>query len=82
MTGRMIANLRRVLRPGGRLVAYVTHRETMEHWPFTRAGLHRLYNESELTAALIAGGFALPGISVHPIRVTRKVRGLLAYAVR
>lgn len=80
--GRMVDNLRRMLRPGGRLVAYVTHRETMEHWPFARAGLHRLYDENELTAALTAGGFALPRISVHPVRVTRKVRGLLAYAER
>ena len=39
--------------PGGRLVAYVTHRETMEHWAFARAGLHRLFDAAGLAAALL-----------------------------
>lgn len=78
--GRMLANLHRVLKPGGRLVAYVTHRETMQDWPFARAGLHRLYDEAELVVALADGGFAPARISVHGTPITRSVKGLLAFA--
>lgn len=37
----ILAELRRVLRPDGRVVAYVTAAETMRRWRFARAGLHR-----------------------------------------
>ncbi len=80
--GAMLGNLRRVLKPGGRLVAYVTHRETMENWPFARAGLHRLYDAGELADALHDAGFARERIAVQEVAITRKVRGLLARAVR
>lgn len=80
-SGLMLGNLRRVLKPGGRLVAYVTHRETMENWPFARAGLHRLYDAPELAEALLAGGFACERIAVHEVAITRKVKGLLACAI-
>ena len=80
--GQMLANLKRVLKPGGRLVAYVTHRETMQNWPFARAGLHRLFDERELVDLLADGGFARGRISVHRVAVTRSVKGLLAVAER
>ena len=78
--GRMVANLRRVLKPGGRLVAYVTHRDTMNSWPFAHEGLHRLFDAKELADALADGGFARERICVHELAITRSVRGLLAYA--
>ena len=80
--GRMLRALRRVLRPGGRLVAYVTHRRTMENWPFTRNGIHRLFDETELIEALADAGFARSRISVHEKAITRSVRGLFACAER
>lgn len=80
--GRMLASLARVLRPGGRLVAYVTHRDTMQDWRFARRGLHRLYDEAALVDAIVAGGFARADISVHAVPVTRSVKGLLALARR
>ena len=76
----MVANLRRVLKPGGRLVVYVTHRDTMQAWPFAHEGLHRLFDAKDLTDALVRGGFARERICVHEIAVTRSVSGLLAYA--
>jgi len=79
---RMIARLREVLKPGGRLVVYVTHRATMERWPFARAGVHRLFDARGLAAALELGGFVPERISVQEVQVTRSVRGLLARAVR
>lgn len=80
--GRMLANLRRVLKPGGRLVAYVTHRDTMLDWPFAREGLHRLFDRESLVAALTAGGFAQGRICVHEASITRSVKGLIACAER
>ena len=79
---RMVADVRRALRPGGRLVAYVTARKTMEGWPFARAGLHRLYDADQLRAALVKGGFATESIAIHARTVARGVSGLLAFAQR
>jgi ubiquinone/menaquinone biosynthesis C-methylase UbiE len=78
----IVRELHRVLRPGGRLVAYVTHARTMDGWAFTREGLHRLYDADTLRAALIEGGFAQAAVEVHEVAVTRSVRGLLASARR
>ena len=80
--GQMLGELRRVLRPGGRLVAYVTHRETMRDWPIAKAGLHRLFDGEELERTLVAGGFDPERICVQQCRVTRSVKGLLVQAER
>jgi ubiquinone/menaquinone biosynthesis C-methylase UbiE len=79
---RMIAALRRVLRPGGRLIIYVTHRRSMENWSFARKGRHRLFDERSLAASLVAGGFAPKAIEVHSSPITQSVTGLLALARR
>jgi len=70
------------LRPGGRLVAYVTHRATMERWAFVREGYHRLFNGPGLAQVLADGGFAPSRISVHDEPVNRFVRGLFGVAIR
>lgn len=79
---RMVADIHRVLRPGGRLVAYVTDRATMEGWSLVRAGLHRLFNAEQLREALIAGGFSPDRITIQTCIVTRGINGLLAVAER
>lgn len=76
----MVQSLRRALRPGGRLIAYVTHRRSMKHWGFTRAGRHRLYDEAGLRALLTAGGFAPAAIRIETRPVARHVTGLFADA--
>jgi len=78
--GRMVARLARSLKPGGRLVAYVTHRETMQHWAFAREGIHRLFDGDSLRDLLVAGGFASARIDVQEVALTRSVKGLLARA--
>ena len=80
--GEMARNLLRVIKPGGRIVAYVTHRETMERWRFAHAGYHRLFDAEELAAALALGGFVRGDICVQEVPVARSVRGLLVRAAR
>lgn len=77
---RMVAALRTVLRTGGRLVAYVTDRHSMENWAFTGAGLHRLYGPDDLQAALVDGGFDPSSISIERCSVGSGVVGLFAIA--
>lgn len=78
----MISEMRRVLRPGGRFVAYVTEDTSMEQWPFVGAGLHRLYDAPALETALAESGFAAGSIRVHAIPVAGSVIGLFAEATR
>ncbi len=79
--GGMIVALRHALRPGGRLVAYVTDRQVMEKWSFTRAGLHRLYNAQELRGAFEDAGFAPAAITIEARSVAPGVQGLFARAI-
>ncbi|AXB78120.1 methyltransferase domain-containing protein [Novosphingobium sp. P6W] len=78
----MLRALHRLLMPGGRLVAYLTHRRSMENWDFTREGLHRLYDGDELHHALCNAGFAKDRIEVREVAVTGSISGLLARAWR
>lgn len=80
--GAMVAAMHRLLRPGGRLVVYVTHRRSMKRWPFTRAGVHRLYDVCELEQALAQAGFARAQISISQHSVAPTIWGLIAHAVR
>jgi hypothetical protein len=77
----MVGRIREALRPGGRLVVYVTHRNSMEQWAFAREGIHRLYDEFDLAAALQCGGFAREGISVQSLPIARSLTGLFAIAI-
>lgn len=78
--GAMVSQLHRILRLGGRLVAYVTHRASMESWHFAREGIHRLFNPGELAEALSAGGFMRDGVTISEHAITGSVNGLLAIA--
>lgn len=78
--GEMIAQLRSLLRPGGRLVAYVTDRSSMQRWGFVRVGLHKLWDEASMRTALADAGFAPEAISVQQRPVTRTIMGLFVHA--
>jgi ubiquinone/menaquinone biosynthesis C-methylase UbiE len=81
-SGAMLADLHRILRPGGRLVAYVTHRKSMERWAFAATGHHRLFDAAELQQAFEHGGFAIDAVRIHEADVGAGVRGLFAQAIR
>lgn len=75
-----LADLRRVLRPGGRLVAYVTARDSMARWPFVRHGTHRLFDEGDLAAMFARAGFAPDRIAIEQVAVGWGVAGLIVCA--
>ncbi len=71
---------RRVLRPGGRIVLFATHRSAMRNWPFAGAHSHRLFDHAGLTALLIDAGFAAECIHIESVNAGFGVLGLLAVA--
>ncbi|WP_370673773.1 class I SAM-dependent methyltransferase [Pleomorphomonas sp. PLEO] len=74
--------LHRVLRPGGRLVLYVTDSDTMKRWRLAGPETHRLYGEADLEAMLAAAGFAPENIRLTPVALPLKMRGWMATAER
>ncbi len=75
-----VREIRRVLRPGGRLSAYVTDRDTMRTWPFAGSETHRLFDAGLLRQAMIDGGFLASETEVRPLRLPRGVKGLIGVA--
>ncbi len=77
-TGPVVRELRRVLRPGGKLAIYLTCSETMRHWKIANAGLHRLFDAEQVRFALTDAGFAPDHVSVEKIELRGGVCGLVA----
>jgi SAM-dependent methyltransferase len=71
---------RRVLRPGGRIVLYATHRSAMRNWPFAASDTHRLFDDGRLTALLVDAGFAADRIRIEGVNAGFGIAGLLAVA--
>jgi ubiquinone/menaquinone biosynthesis C-methylase UbiE len=78
----LLSEVRRVLRPGGRVSIYATDATTMRHWKFAGPDTHRLYGAAELSTALQQAGFAKDRILVRTVRVHGRVPGLLATVTR
>jgi len=78
--GQDIAEVYRVLRLGGRVVLYVTSRETMSKWPFSGPETHRIYDRSELLDLLEGAGFQRSDIK--DLKLPLGIKGLLATAAK
>ena len=78
--GRDISEVHRVLRAGGRLVIYVTSRETMEKWPFAGPDTHRTFDARGLGQLLENAGFRRSHITITPVELALGVKGLIAVA--
>ena len=75
-----IRETRRVLKPGGLMAIYATHKETMQHWKFSGPDTHTLYDEAELNALLLRGGFRQEEVFVQRVKLAFGIHGLLALA--
>lgn len=80
--GREVTEVHRVLRSGGRVVIYVTSRETMNRWPFASPETHRLYDRNELLDLLKGAGFRSSNIEIKDVLLPFGIKGLLATAVK
>jgi SAM-dependent methyltransferase len=78
--GQDMAEVYRVLRSGGRIVIYVTSRETMSKWPFAGPETHRLYDRNELFELLEGAGFQRADVRIETVALPFGIRGLLATA--
>jgi ubiquinone/menaquinone biosynthesis C-methylase UbiE len=74
----VLAELDRVLRPGGRIGVYVTDASAMSRWSFTTAGHHRVFGERQLRDLLTDGPFDPAVIRLLKVNLRLGVPGLVA----
>jgi SAM-dependent methyltransferase len=74
--GAELSEARRVLRSGGTMVIYVTHKSAMAR--FKVPSTHRLFDANDLATLIMAGGFAVDEISIEPFMLAFGLLGLLA----
>lgn len=72
----VLAEVRRVARPGGRLAIYVTDRETMRHWRFAGAETHRHFDAPGLALALREAGIDSERLTIRADTLPMGVRAL------
>lgn len=77
---KVLGEVQRVLKPGGRLAIYVTDAQTMKNWKFASPETHRLFTSDEVRMLLVKGGFDENAVSIEQINLPGGVRGLLAIA--
>lgn len=73
---------RRLLKPGGKLALYVTHKAAMRRWKFAGSDTHRLFDADGLRLLLVRAGFAPGEIAIRDVAVAFGVVGLVAIATK
>lgn len=74
----ILAECHRVLRPGGKIVIYVTDAASMQNWKFADRDTHILYTQDDVRVALLQGGFEPNKIKIKTINVMSGVTGIVA----
>ena len=75
-----IAEACRVLRPGGRLVLYVTASSTMQNWRFAGPHSHRLFDASQLRKLIASGGFSDSTMLLSNVKAGAGINGYIVIA--
>ena len=78
----VLREIRRVLRPGGRLVLYATDAEDMRRWKFATPGTHRLIDADLLRREAVEAGFSVEQVKVEHVPMGFGVKGILAEFTR
>ena len=76
----VLAEIRRVLRPGGLLALYVTDGASLRRWRIAGPATHRLFDAGALGRMLSVGGFAASAIAIRQVTVAPGITGLVATA--
>jgi hypothetical protein len=76
--GAEIREAGRVLRPGGAMAIYATHRSTMAEWKFAGNDTHALFDADGPHALALRGGCDRAQICIRNIDLPFGIRGLIA----
>jgi ubiquinone/menaquinone biosynthesis C-methylase UbiE len=81
-SGAVLSEMRRVLRPDGAVVIYVTDASSMRQWRFAEPETHHLFDSNELLQVLRLGGFPGEGLTIAPAALPFAITGLIARATQ
>ena len=73
-----IREARRVLRPGGMMAIYATHKSVMARWKFCRPETHHVFDEHDLLTLVRNGAAANDEVSVCSVTLALGIAGVLA----
>ena len=73
-----IREARRVLRPGGMMAIYATHKSSMARWKICCPETHHVFDEHDLLMLVRNGAAANDEVSVCPVTLALRIAGVIA----